>query len=222
MGRHTNLVNRAAQSGTVTVTTTASSIGLTGVLPRLTYGIDVHAFQHVGTGTSDITPAITGYTKPKARVYRVVISATGTPDQFDWFFKESRGPTSDQDPAASGWSAGATGVAIIGGAMTLNEGVTVTWTGTTGHTLADEWRFTAKRPELHPAVMTAHFQNLDATNKISLASLGGVTRDATTSGGWVLGPEEVLSLNWARGDLSRILWIAGQNTVLRVWEEGIG
>ncbi len=222
MGRHTNLVNRAVQSGTVTVSTTPSSIGTSGVLPRLTYGIDVHAFQHVGSGVSDITPAITGYTKPKPRVYRIVVSLASGTDEFDWFFKESRGPTSDQDPAASGWSAGATGVAMTGSAQTLNEGVTVTWATTTGHTKDDEWRFTAKRPELHDQVVTAHFQNLDATNKISLAALGGVTRDALVTGGWVLGPEEVLSVNWAKGDISRLLFVAGQNTILRCWEEGIG
>lgn len=222
MGRSTNIVNRAIQSGTVTVTTTASSIGLSGVLPRLVYGIDVHAFLHVGSGINDITPVITSYTRPKARVYRIVVSLASGTDEFDWFFKESRGPTSDQDPAASGWSLGAIGVAMTGSAQTLNEGVTVSFNATTGHTLADEWRLTARRPEIHPGVVTLHVQNLDATLKVSVAALGVVTRDATATGGWVLGPEEVLSFNWAKGDLSRLLFIGTANTVLRIWEEGIG
>ena len=225
MGRHTNVVNRAIQSGTVTVTTTASPIGTSGIGPtsgQLTYGIDVHAFQHVGSGLSDITPAITAYTVPTPRVYRVVVSLAGGTDEFDWYFKESRGPTSDLSPSNSGWSLGATGVAMTGSAQTLNEGVTVTFAATTGHTLNDEWRLTAQRPELHDQIITCHFMNLDGTLKISLSTNPNVTQDATATGGWIILPEAVLSLNWNKGDLNRLYFVGTDNTVMRIWAEGIG
>lgn len=220
--RHTNITNRQLQSGTVTVTTTASTIGVDGLgVANLTYGIDVAAFQSVGTGLSDITPGITGFTAPVARAYRILIDATGTPDTFDWFWKNMRGPGLELDAADQGWSLGALAVGIVGGAMTLNEGVTVTWAATTGHTVDDEWRFMARRPAFDSQILVAHFQNLDATLKISLAPNLAVARDATTAGGWVLGPEEVMSLNWPAGDLNRLVFIGTANTVLRVWEESI-
>lgn len=190
-------------------------------MANLTYAIDVAAFQHVGSGLSDITPAITAYDTPNPRVYRVVINTAGGTDTFDWFFKTERGPGLDQDASDSGWSTGATGVSIVGGAMTLNEGVTVTWLATTGHTAADEWRFVARRPAIHPQVITIHFQNLDATLKISIAHSLAVTRDAQTTGGWVLGPEEVMSLNWPAGDINRLLFIGTASTFMRIWEESI-
>lgn len=221
--RHTNLTQRQLQSGTVTVSTTRSTIGLDGLgAANLTYAIDVAAHQLVGSGLSDITPAITGFTAPMPRAYRIVIASTGSPDTFDWFWKNIRGPGLDLDGAAEGWSAGATGVSIVGGAMTLNEGVTVTWAATTGHTADDEWRFMARRPALDGQAITTHFQNLDATLKISLAQSLAVSRDATASGGWVLGPEEVISLNWPIGDLNRLVFIGTENTIMRIWEEGIG
>lgn len=221
--RHTNITNRQIQSGTVTVSTTASTIGLDGRgAAKLTYAIDATAFQEVGSGLSDITPVITSFNVPIARAYRVVINTAGGTDTFDWYWQALRGPGLDTMPAKSGWSLGALAVSMTGGAMTLNQGVTIEWNAATGHTAADEWRFIARRPAIDPQILVVHYQNLDATLKISIAPTLAVTRDATASGGWVLGPEEVMSLNWPAGDINRLVFIGTANTIMRIWEEGIG
>jgi hypothetical protein len=67
------------------------------------------------------------------RSYRVQIDAVGTPDTFRW----------SQDGGTT-WSA--SGVAITGSAQAVGaEGMTVTFTNTTGHFLNDQWDFITKR-----------------------------------------------------------------------------
>ena len=62
--------------------------------------------------------------------YVVEIDGTGTPDTFKW---------SDDD--GSTWDVST--VNITGAAQTLNNGVTITFAATTGHTSGDRWSFTA-------------------------------------------------------------------------------
>lgn len=80
-----------------------------------------------GSGLDDLTAGGTSTTNDVVN-YKVEIDATGTPDTFKW-----------SDDGGTTWDA--TGVAITGAAQTLNNGVTVTFTATTGHTLADYWTF---------------------------------------------------------------------------------
>jgi len=80
-----------------------------------------------GSGLDDVTEGGT-FSGSTTNVYVVTIDATGTPDTFSW--------TKDGGTAT-------TGVAITGGAQTLDNGVTVTFAATTGHTLADLWTITA-------------------------------------------------------------------------------
>ena len=61
--------------------------------------------------------------------YKVEIDANGTPDTFKW-----------SDDGGSTWDA--TGVSITGAAQTLNNGITVTFTATDGHTTGDYWTWT--------------------------------------------------------------------------------
>jgi len=78
-----------------------------------------------GAGLNDCTSGGT-YTGPSDLTYVVEIDATGTPDTLQW-----------SKDGGSTWEA--TGVAIVGGAMALDNGVTVTFGATTGHTLGDLW-----------------------------------------------------------------------------------
>jgi len=80
-----------------------------------------------GAGLDDMTSGGT-YIGATSKNYRVEIDATGTPDTFQW--SDSKGET---------WNG--TGVVITGTAQTLNDGVTVTFTHTTGHALHDRWDF---------------------------------------------------------------------------------
>jgi hypothetical protein len=81
---------------------------------------DVHS---VGTGLSDLTQAGT-YTGTASAVFTILLFATGTPDQFKW---------------KKGSAAYSAAINITGSAQALSDGVTVTFTATTGHTLNDEW-----------------------------------------------------------------------------------
>ena len=83
--------------------------------------------QTGGSGLDDCTISGT-YTGTTQIVYKVEIDATGTPDTYEWF---KDGVSQD------------TGVAITGAAQTLDNGVTVTFVATTGHTILDDWSSTA-------------------------------------------------------------------------------
>ena len=82
-----------------------------------------------GTGLNDATIGGT-YIGTSDLNYKIEIDGTGTPDTFKW-----------SDDGGSTWDA--TLVAIDGTAQALNNGVTVTFGATTGHTLADYWTVTA-------------------------------------------------------------------------------
>ena len=81
-----------------------------------------------GIGLDDMTTGGT-FTGTVDTNYRVKIDGTGTPDTFRW---------SDN----GGTTYNAIGVAITGSAQSLNNGVTVTFGATTGHTSNDYWDFT--------------------------------------------------------------------------------
>jgi len=85
-----------------------------------------------GTGLNDATSggAFTGVVSVD---YRVEIDAAASTDTFKW-----------SDDGGTTWKA--TGVAITGVAQALNEGVTITFAATTGHTLGDYWDFTGNPP----------------------------------------------------------------------------
>ena len=89
---------------------------------------DVAAVVFSGSGLDDCTSGGT-VTVKKCVDYVVEIDATGTPDTVQW-----------SNDGGSTWEA--TDVSITGAAQTLENGVTVTFAGTTGHTLADSWAFT--------------------------------------------------------------------------------
>jgi len=81
-----------------------------------------------GSGLNDMTNGGT-FTGSEDTTYEIEIDATGTPDTFKW--------TKD------GGTTYTTGVSITGSAQTLDDGSTITFAATTGHTLADKWSFTA-------------------------------------------------------------------------------
>ena len=76
-----------------------------------------------GTGLNDVTWGV-AFSGAASAYYEVEIDAVGTPDTFRW--RKNGG----------GWT---TGVAITGAAQTLDEGQTIAFGATTGHTLGDSW-----------------------------------------------------------------------------------
>lgn len=82
------------------------------------------ASHNQSTGLNDLTSGGT-YSGTASDTYTVQITATGTPDTFKWTRNTAAGYT--------------TGVSITGAAQTLDNGVTVTFAATTGHTLNDTW-----------------------------------------------------------------------------------
>jgi len=95
------------------------------------YDVDPKIFD--GAGLDDLTSGGTFSADSADNVdYYVEIDGTGTPDTFKW--SKDGGSTFE-----------ATTVAITGLAQTLDNGVTITFGATTGHTLADKWRFSARK-----------------------------------------------------------------------------
>jgi hypothetical protein len=76
-----------------------------------------------GTGLNDGVFGV-AFSGAASAYYEVEIDAVATPDTFRW--RKNGG----------GWT---TGVAITGAAQTLDEGQTITFGATTGHTLGDSW-----------------------------------------------------------------------------------
>jgi len=99
--------------------------------PRIVdYGlVGVNTATFTGAGLDDLTSGGT-FSGGTSKDFRIKIDATGTPDTFKW-----------SNDGGTTW--GTTGVSITGSAQTLEEGVTVTFAATTGHTLDDEWRVKA-------------------------------------------------------------------------------
>ena len=76
-----------------------------------------------GTGLNDAAWGV-AFSGAASAYYEVEIDAEGTPDTFKW--RKNGG----------GWT---TGVSITGAAQTLDDGQTITFAATTGHTLGDSW-----------------------------------------------------------------------------------
>jgi len=90
------------------------------------YGVPgIHAMESCAEGLDDATSggSFTGMVSTR---YCIELDATGAPDTFKW--SKDYGVT---------WEA--TGVEITGAAQTLDDGVSVTFAATTGHTLGDKW-----------------------------------------------------------------------------------
>ena len=81
-----------------------------------------------GSGLDDLTYG-GNYNSSVVRTYRVKIDAEAATDTFTW-----------SQNVADGWDA--TGVGIIGTAQELNNGITITFGATTGHTLNEYWEIT--------------------------------------------------------------------------------
>jgi hypothetical protein len=98
------------------------------------------------------------YTDEVARNYKVEIDATGAPDTFKW----------SNDGGAT-WKA--TGVAITGGAQALENGLSVTFTNTTGHTLGDNWIWTSM-----PVITSTAVSGINAvdTGVVRIAEIRGL------------------------------------------------
>lgn len=130
-----------------TLTALASGHGFTvGDLDSDGYIAAVPAFQklYVSDGRTEYTttaPDFTGgglddmiiggtYSGTTSLQYKIEIDGEGTPDTFKW-----------SDDGGSTWDA--TTVNITGAAQTLNNGITITFAATTGHTEGEDWTFTA-------------------------------------------------------------------------------
>jgi len=82
-----------------------------------------------GTGLNDMTAGGT-YTGLRNKTFRVQIDGTGTPDTFKW---------SDDDGGT--WQQSTVDITVD--AQELEEGITITFAATTGHTVDDYWSFNA-------------------------------------------------------------------------------
>ena len=87
--------------------------------------------KFTGSGLNDLSVDGSGNTLGAGghQEYEVVIDSEGSPDTFKW----------RKRPFGGTWGAYTEGVAITGDAQELDDGVTITFGATTGHTLDDTW-----------------------------------------------------------------------------------
>lgn len=125
-------------NGAVNSTATALTFNETTTVDNLDTNTEL-IFKGSGQGPvtatavlDDITVGGTYTGNGKKTSYRVEIDATGTPDTFKW-----------SNDGGSTWVE--TGVSCVGSGSpyTLEEGITVYWAATTGHTLGDRWDWDA-------------------------------------------------------------------------------
>lgn len=128
------------------------------------------------TGSLSLTPNVSGYNAGGTKVYWVKISAAGSPNQFNWGY----GSPSN---AATG-----SGISITGGSQTLADGVTVTFSGTTGGAVNDLFVF-----------------RVYAGGTFSLGQNGTIVVGASTQQ-WTIGNSDAATGAWLRND--------GSSTVL--------
>ena len=110
-------------------------------------GVLIEPARFQGGTLNDMTSQGT-YTGLETIEYTVEIDTIGTPDTFKW--SKDGGATYE-----------ATAEAIVGGAIALDNGVTVTFAATTGHALADKWIFHANAAGTVAAAVPTEVFNVD-------------------------------------------------------------
>ena len=127
-----------------------------------------------GNGLNDVAWGA-GFSGGATAYYEVVIDGIGTPDTFKW--RKNGGAWTET-------------VAITGAAQTLDDGQTITFAATTGHTLGDQWVIGNLKDEACTESGT-EAQITDATKRILNPN---ATPTFTDSGG-----ENVLIVDHTRG-----------------------
>lgn len=123
---------------TVTMTTNNKEVHISygtgakwiGKITHKQFGLTDITSLFEGTGLDDATGTVSGYTGIKLVIFDVEITATGANDTFKW--RKDGGSYT-------------TGVSIANtSAITLSNGVTITFAATTGHTIGDKWHITTE------------------------------------------------------------------------------
>lgn len=122
------------KTDTVSVTKYRSNTGCVRLWYVGEYILTQSIVTHGGSGLDDIT--VSGdFTGSGEVAYKVAIDGTSTTNTFKW-----------SDDGGLTWDA--TTVSMTGSAQTLNNGMTLTFAATTGHTLYDYWTFTVSPTNL--------------------------------------------------------------------------
>jgi hypothetical protein len=122
-----------------------------------------------GSGLDDMTAG--GQSSNSSELdYKIEIDGVGSPNTFRW-----------SDDGGGSWDVST--VAITGSAQTLNNGVTITFAATTGHTNAEYWEFTVAAEEREPWTMLWS-KSTDPTDwtDSTAGSVDFVTTDAHITG----------------------------------------
>lgn len=154
------------------------------------------AVSFTGAGINDMTMA--GYYSGSTdKDFEVEIDGTGTPDTFKW--SNDGGSTYE-----------ATGVSITGAAQTLEDGITVTFGATTGHTSGNKWTFASTFSE---------WITFETLTKGSTFSFSPIVRKNDTGGSRVVAYKLDISAiimqnNWT--DTRNLEWALATNNPLDI------
>lgn len=135
-----------------------------------------------GEGLTDLENSGTYFGDSNSE-FRVKIDTAGAPDKFKW-----------SDDAGVTWSSA---IDITGSAQLLTNGVSITFTATTGHTEDDEWGFTAHCEETISTVTAKAYEwdlraQVDRSYDLEEAYAGAdMVEVAIYSGGELLGRDTI-------------------------------
>ncbi len=108
----------------------ANQVAAAGFTPKRRLKVNataIQAVQFAGSGLDDCTSSGT-FSGIRSNVYKVTVSLVSTPDEYTW--------TRDGVEQAAD-------VAMVGGAVSLDNGVQITFAADNGHTLGESWEFEA-------------------------------------------------------------------------------
>jgi len=183
---------------------TGGSVGVGTTAPA--YSLDARAVSTIGAAAftgSGLDDATFGgsFTGAAAVTYTVVIDGVGTPDTFKW--KVGSGAYTEA-------------VAITGSAQTLSDGVTVSFTSITGHTLGDQWTSAVTVANPFAIQTSAGVRIFHAGNNgnVGIGTVAPASKLELGSGQFALprGTAALPVLTFA-GDLNTGVWSAAADTL---------
>jgi hypothetical protein len=129
------------------------------------WGTGIQFPEFTGSGLDDMSNDGQYSGIAQKKLIRVTIDGTG-PDTFKWERSTDNGEN---------WTTVASTVAITGSEQTLEDGITITFAATTGHTSTDLWKFQVSKP-LHASRLTSFINDA----QLEVADLIEIKRNLTS------------------------------------------
>lgn len=188
---------RISERGDTGVITMASTAAVQSLYKAF---VAVSAVTKTGTGTTTVTASGAGYNNAQKRNLSFIVEVTtaAATDKFKW-----------SDDGGNTWKEN---VSVTGSAQTLSDGVTITFSATTGGVVGDRHVFTVTLPRNIKAVHMANSVSGNGTYYWGFRSTITANTDATAGHPLAEGESVAVEID----DLSKVFVLGGNSKVLHV------